>query len=98
MESGAERLDMDGRGANEVKTNHQRQFKDDRGPDQQDSHHLFWFNRHPISSKISGKTAGYIGYEFTNGKRGAAKAIRGAKKFIRTRDRVALKRELEANR
>lgn len=42
------------------------------------------------ASKITGKVA-HIGNDHTNGHRGHAKAVRGAKKYIRTRDRLANK-------
>ncbi len=43
------------------------------------------------SSKLSGKAAS-IPNDFTNGHRGHARAVRGAKKFIRSRDRLVTKK------
>lgn len=66
-----------------MKTNHQRGFRDD-GSFQDRSCQAV------ASSGLTGKSAS-IGNDFTNGHRGHAKAVRGAKKFIRSRDRIANK-------
>lgn len=67
-----------------MKTNHQRGFSDP-GSFRDRSCEVI------ATSKLSGKMAA-IGNDFTNGHRGHAKAVRGAKKFIRSRDRIANKR------
>ena len=41
-------------------------------------------------------TSGYYGYEFTDGHRGMARAVAGAKKFIRSRRRFHDKMALRA--
>lgn len=69
-----------------MKTNHRRNFKD-RGSFRDRSCSII------AKSRVSGKTT-YIGNDFTKGHRGHAKAVRGAKKFIRTRDRIARNREV----
>lgn len=67
-----------------MKTNHQRNYKDDGSFRDR-------LCRRGFSSRISGKSTG-IGYEFTNGHRGQARAVAGAKKYIRTRDRLVNKK------
>jgi len=67
-----------------MKTNHQRTFKDD-GSFRSRSCQVI------ASSRLTGRFA-EIGNDFTNGHRGHAKAVRGAKKFVRSRDRIANKR------
>jgi hypothetical protein len=42
------------------------------------------------TSRLTGRFA-EIGNDFTSGHRGHAKAVRGAKKFVRSRDRIASK-------
>lgn len=68
-----------------MKTNHQRDFVDP-GSESEQGICQVWH------SKTSGVYAS-VGNDFTNGKRGQARSMRGAKKFIRTRDRAFLKRE-----
>lgn len=67
-----------------MKTNHRRDFRDP-GSFRDRSCQVV------AQSRVSGKSAS-IGNDFTNGHRGHAKAIRGAKKFVRTQDRIANKR------
>lgn len=62
-----------------MKTNHQRNYKDEGSFRDRSCTTLV--------SKLTGKEA-YIGNDFTDGHRGHAKAVRGAKKFIRSRDRL----------
>lgn len=41
-----------------------------------------------FKSEFSGRVSqAYVGHEFSNGRRGMAKAVRGAKKFVRSRTR-----------
>jgi hypothetical protein len=71
-----------------MKTNHRRGYVDPGS-----------FREHSCEvimvSKITGKFA-CIGNDFTNGHRGHAKAVRGAKKYIRSRDRMANKQLAKA--
>jgi hypothetical protein len=69
-----------------MKTNHRRGYKDDgsfRDPSMMEQ-----------SSRISGVKSS-IGNDFHKGHRGAARSKAGLKKFIRTRDRKALKDNLK---
>lgn len=61
-----------------MKTNHQRRFVDPGSF--RDRAMSCW------SSKESGAQA-HIGNDFTKGKRGHARAVHGAKKYLRTKDR-----------
>lgn len=69
-----------------MKTNHRRGFVDP-GSFRDRSCTTF-------QSRISGVSAS-IGNDFTNGHSGHAKAVHGAKKFVRTRDRIAFKQGAE---
>ncbi len=66
-----------------MKTNHRRSFKEPGSFRDRSCQTI-------AQSRVSGKSVG-IGNDFTNGHRGHAKAVRGAKKFVRTRDRIANK-------
>jgi hypothetical protein len=64
-----------------MKTNHRRGFKAKR-PKKSGGFHTV------KASKLADKVIGAsIGYDFTDGNRGMAKAKRGAKKFVRSRVR-----------
>jgi len=66
-----------------MKTNYQRGYTDP-GSFRDRSCHVI------AVSGVTGKYA-WISNDFTNGHRGHAKAVRGAKKYIRSQDRFALK-------
>jgi len=62
-----------------MKTNHQRGFKASTHPDKGGQG---WGTDSVLADR---SFYGYIGHDFTNGNRGMAKAVRGAKKYVRTR-------------
>lgn len=67
-----------------MKTNHRREFRD-TGSFRDRSGQIV------AKSRLTGKY-GYIPNDFTNGHRGHAKAVSGAKKYVRSRDRQEGKR------
>jgi len=66
-----------------VKTNHQRGFVEEKRPDKGFSQGV----KLTLSDRIVGAGSTPPSWDHTNGKRGAAKDRKGAKKFIRTRTR-----------
>lgn len=58
--------------------------------DQLDKSMHSWGRKVKVGDEIIAAGA-YIGNDFSNGRRGMAKAVRGAKKFVRTRIRVKAK-------
>ena len=66
-----------------MKTNHRRGYVEEGS-------HRFRYGL-SLSSKLSGAKAFSLGGDATNGHRGEARDRRGAKKYIRTRDRIANK-------
>lgn len=71
-----------------MKTNHQRSFKGKRHADK---------SMQGWSARIPGigSFAASIGNDFTNGNRGMARAVRGAKKFVRSRIRSTARKHIE---
>ena len=68
-----------------MKTNHRRDFIDSGSFRDRSSETV---TRPRIAG---GKSHKNIGNDFTNGHRGHARAVRGAKDFVRSRDRIANK-------
>ncbi len=66
-----------------MKTNHRRSFKDPGSFRDRSCQTI-------ATSTITGKST-RIGNDFIDSHRGHARSVRGAKKFIRTRDRIAHK-------
>lgn len=77
-----------------MKTNHRRGFI---AKTHTDKAMQSWGEHSDFSGKVAGAS---IGNDFSNGNRGMARAVRGAKKFVRTRIRAADKmqvRKIQAN-
>lgn len=74
-----------------MKTNHQRKFVANKPRDKRGSSFTPLLSTERIIDKTIGAS---IGWEFSNGNRGMAKAVRGAKKFVRSRTRFHLKTAL----